>query len=106
VIHTVGPVWRGGGHGEPELLASCYRSSLELAEANGVERIAFPAISTGIYGYPKEAACRVAARAVAAWLEEHSLPRQVIFCMFSDAAGAEMRSALAELDEPRRPASN
>jgi O-acetyl-ADP-ribose deacetylase (regulator of RNase III) len=106
VIHTVGPVWRGGGHGEPELLATCYRSSLELAEANGVERIAFPAISTGIYGYPKEAACRVAARAVAAWLEEHSLPRQVIFCMFSDAAGAEMRSALAELDEPRGPASN
>ncbi|WP_275628913.1 O-acetyl-ADP-ribose deacetylase [Pseudomonas sp. 273] len=60
VIHTVGPVWRGGGHGEPELLAACYRNSLALAEAHGLEGIAFPAISCGIYGYPLEAAAGIA----------------------------------------------
>jgi len=60
VIHTVGPVWRGGGHGEPDLLAACYRNSLALAERHGLEGIAFPAISCGIYGYPLEAAARIA----------------------------------------------
>lgn len=60
VIHTVGPVWRGGGHGEPDLLAACYRNSLALAERHGLEGIAFPAISCGIYGYPLEAAASIA----------------------------------------------
>jgi len=60
VIHAVGPVWRGGGHGEPELLASCYRRSLELADEVGARTVAFPAISTGIYGYPREQAARIA----------------------------------------------
>ncbi|MCJ1887667.1 O-acetyl-ADP-ribose deacetylase [Pseudomonas sp. LA21] len=60
VIHTVGPVWRGGGHGEPELLAQCYRNSLQLAEEKNLASIAFPAISTGIYGYPAEAAAQIA----------------------------------------------
>ncbi len=60
VIHAVGPVWRGGGHGEDELLAGCYRAALALAEQHGVSTIAFPAISTGVYGYPSEAAARVA----------------------------------------------
>jgi len=64
VIHTVGPVWRGGGHGEETLLARCYRAALELAQSNGVDRIAFPAISTGAYGYPLEPAARTAVAAI------------------------------------------
>ena len=65
VIHTVGPIWHGGDQGEPELLASCYRNALELAAAKGVKTIAFPGISTGIYGYPLEAATRLAITTVA-----------------------------------------
>ena len=64
VIHTVGPVWHGGGHGEPALLASCYRASLRLAAANGIESLAFPAISTGVYGYPVECAAEIAVTTV------------------------------------------
>ena len=64
VIHTVGPVWQGGGSGEPDLLASCYRNSLGLARDNGLRSIAFPAISTGIYGFPKDQAALIAARIV------------------------------------------
>jgi O-acetyl-ADP-ribose deacetylase (regulator of RNase III) len=80
VIHTVGPVWQDGGHGEPELLASCYRRSLQLAAANGIRTIAFPAISTGIYGYPKAAAARVAVDTVR---NSGADLAEVVFCCFS-----------------------
>ncbi|TFW21687.1 O-acetyl-ADP-ribose deacetylase [Duganella callida] len=79
VIHTVGPVWRGGGHEEPELLASCYRRSLELAVANGVRSLAFPSISTGIYGYPVELAAEVAVSTVKAV----RFDGEMVFCCFS-----------------------
>ena len=72
VIHTVGPVWRGGKHGEDELLAGCYRRSLELAVENRVRTIAFPAISTGAYGFPMERATRIAVGEVAKFLKQHS----------------------------------
>ncbi|OPZ72460.1 MAG: O-acetyl-ADP-ribose deacetylase [bacterium ADurb.Bin478] len=82
VIHTVGPVYRGGHHGEAEQLASCYRESLKLASVSGVQSIAFPCISTGIYGYPKEKACRIAIAGVSEWLAGHELPGTVIFCCY------------------------
>jgi O-acetyl-ADP-ribose deacetylase (regulator of RNase III) len=100
VIHTVGPVWRGGGAGEPDLLASCYRSSLGLAAEHDLASVAFPAISTGIYGYPIEPACRIAAREAAAWLDAHERPEWVIFCMFSDDSARVMTEALSALDRP------
>lgn len=87
VIHTVGPVWHGGRSGEPALLASCYRSSLHLAASLGgadpVRSIAFPAISTGVFGYPKDAAARVAHRAIRAFLAGNEQPRQVVLIFFS-----------------------
>ncbi|MDV3237398.1 MAG: O-acetyl-ADP-ribose deacetylase [Gammaproteobacteria bacterium] len=86
VISTVGPVWRGGEEGEPELLASCYRSSFELALGNGVRSIAFPAISTGVYGYPKEAATRIA---VAVMREYEDRFDEIVACCFG-AEDAEL----------------
>lgn len=83
IIHAVGPVWHGGQNGEPDLLASCYRRSLELAHANGIVSIAFPSISTGIYGYPIELAARVAIDTVRRSLAEFTTVREVIFCCFS-----------------------
>jgi O-acetyl-ADP-ribose deacetylase (regulator of RNase III) len=83
VIHTVGPVWRGGASGEPELLASCYRRSLQLAAAHGILSLAFPSISTGIYGYPVERAARVAVDTVRSSLQEFAAIQQVVFCCFS-----------------------
>ena len=82
VIHTVGPVWRGGNDGEPELLASCYSRCLTIAQQHELKSIAFPAISTGIYGYPKAEACRIAVAAVTSWLAAHDLPQTVTFCCF------------------------
>lgn len=82
VIHTVGPVWHGGEQGEPELLADCYRNSLLLAQENGIKSIAFPAISTGVYGYPKEKAAVVAVNTILEFLETYDM--DVILTAFSD----------------------
>ena len=84
VIHTVGPVWRDGSHGEPELLASCYRRSLEIAAEHKLQTIAFPAISTGIYGYPIDKATRTAIASVREFGHTPSSLREVIFCCFSE----------------------
>ena len=95
VIHTVGPVWHGGGSGEAVALASCYRQSLTLAEALGCDSIAFPAISTGVYGYPVEAAAQVAVAEVLAWCETHDRPGRIVLCCFSQQSAAAHRKALA-----------
>jgi len=84
VIHTPGPVWRGGQKGEPELLASCYRRSLELAVKNGCRSIAFPSISCGIYGYPLDQAAEIAIREVSIFLDKNPEMEKVIFVCFSD----------------------
>jgi O-acetyl-ADP-ribose deacetylase len=95
VIHTVGPVWRGGGSGEVELLASCYRRSLEVAREHGLRSIAFPAISTGVYGFPAERAAAIAVTTVAG-LRQPGFER-IIFCCFSESSAAHHRQALAHL---------
>ena len=84
IIHTVGPVWRGGTDGEEKLLASCYRRSLEIAQENNIRTIAFPSISTGVYKYPIDLAARVAVRNVRKYLKENHYNVKVIFCCFSD----------------------
>lgn len=83
IVHTVGPVWRDGKHGEPELLASCYRNSLRVAADHGAHSIAFPCISTGVYGYPMELAARIAVETVHSSLPQLGSICEVIFCCFS-----------------------
>ena len=85
VIHTVGPVWRGGAHGEAELLYACYRNSQVLAAQNEVKTIAFPCISTGVYGYPFDAACEVALRAIGDFFREDTSISEVLLCCFDNA---------------------
>ncbi len=84
VIHTVGPVWRGGKCGEEELLASCYRRSLELASENGLKTIAFPNISTGVYGFPKDLAAKIAVQTVGEFLEKHPAMEVSFHCFDED----------------------
>jgi O-acetyl-ADP-ribose deacetylase (regulator of RNase III) len=96
IIHTVGPVWRGGTNGEPELLASCYRRCLELAAAKGVASLAFPSISTGIYGYPIELAARIAVTTVRSSLGDAPSLEEVTFCCFSPRDLQVYESVLGE----------
>ncbi len=84
VIHTVGPVWQGGGRGEAELLACCYRRSLETAREHGLKTIAFPCISTGVYGYPIHESAEIAVREVRKFAVENEVIEQVVFCCFSE----------------------
>ncbi len=97
VIHTVGPHWNGGKKGEPEKLANCYRSSLQLAADNQLESVAFPGISTGIYGYPKPEATAIAVREVRQWLAAHEYPKEVVFVAFDDEAKQLYEQAVASL---------
>jgi O-acetyl-ADP-ribose deacetylase (regulator of RNase III) len=94
IIHTVGPVWRGGNHGEREALASCYRNSLALAAAHALPRIAFPAISTGVYRFPVDDAADVALAATREFLVHDTVIEEVIFVCFNEAARAAFRRAL------------
>ena len=93
VIHTPGPIWQGGGEGEPALLASCYLNCLSLAAANGIASVDFSSISTGVYGYPLPQAATVALRAIMSWLSEHELPRHVRMVCHSEATAAVYRQA-------------
>ncbi|TPK69109.1 O-acetyl-ADP-ribose deacetylase [Mesorhizobium sp. B2-4-19] len=97
VIHTVGPVWQGGGKGEAELLASCYRRSLELATANNCRSVAFPAISTGVYRYPRVEATEIAVGTVSMIIEENPMPETVIFCCFDEPTAELYRRTVAAL---------
>lgn len=95
IIHTVGPIYDGGGYGEADLLRSCYLESLSIASDAGAMSIAFPCISTGIFGYPKSEACSIAVSAVIEWLATHALPERVIFCCFEEQDAKLYRKQLA-----------
>jgi O-acetyl-ADP-ribose deacetylase (regulator of RNase III) len=97
VIHTVGPVWHGGGHGEDALLESCYRASLALAREHGLASIAFPAISTGVYRFPPDRAARIAVGAVADVLAVAMEIERVIFCCFGADSARHHRDAMGAL---------
>ncbi len=84
VIHTVGPVWHGGGNGEEHLLANCYKNSLKLALSNGIKTIAFPNISTGVYGFPKELAAQIAVSTVKEFVKDNEIIKEVIFVCFDE----------------------
>ena len=95
VIHTVGPVWQGGGEGEEDLLAGCYRSSLALAQEKGISSVAFPAISTGVYRFPPDRAAGIAVATVCAFLTEEMVLEEVIFCCFGESSADAHWAALS-----------
>ncbi len=99
VIHTVGPIWRGGAQGEPELLAQAYRSCLDLASSKWIRSIAFPSISTGAYGYPIAQAGRVALKAVKDYLEEKQGPEEIVFVLYTKADLEVYKEAAKEILE-------
>lgn len=94
VIHTVGPVWRGGNNDEDNLLASCYRNSLRVAKENGIKSIAFPAISTGVYGFPSDRAANIAVKTVKEFLEKDDSIEKVIFVCFDDRTYQNYKNVL------------
>lgn len=96
VIHTVGPIWNGGQDSESELLKSCYWRSLEIASSLNAKTIAFPCISTGVYGYPKQDACKIAVSTVKKWIETEPCPETVVFCCYSNADSAPYLIALGQ----------
>jgi O-acetyl-ADP-ribose deacetylase (regulator of RNase III) len=95
VIHTVGPIWDGGGYNENQLLANCYRNSLALAQQHDVRTIAFPAISTGVYGFPLRRATKIAVREVQQFLSSHPIPQTVTFVCFGEEALEAYRETVA-----------
>lgn len=99
VIHTVGPVWQGGGKREAELLASCYRRSLEIARDHDCRTIAFPAISTGIYRFPKDEATGIAVNVVSDFLQQNAVPEAVTFCCFDEPTAELYKRAVAARGE-------
>jgi len=97
VLHAVGPVWKGGGHGEDALLTRCYRTSLDLAAFHGFYSVAFPAISTGVYGFPEERAARIACAAVKVFMATHARPHCIVFCGFGAEPTALIERVVREV---------
>jgi O-acetyl-ADP-ribose deacetylase (regulator of RNase III) len=102
VIHTVGPIWRGGNQNEPALLASAYRESLKLAAANNITSISFPSISTGAYGYPLDKAASIALKEVAAFLEQPTSIKEVVFVLFDGRTFEAYAEALRKIKGEKR----
>ncbi|WP_415895988.1 O-acetyl-ADP-ribose deacetylase [Neptuniibacter sp. PT34_22] len=106
VIHTVGPVWRGGDHGESAQLEACYRNSMALANENHIKTIAFPAISCGVYGYPLEQAAEIALLTVKSELKKETSVEEVVFCLFSDELLSVYQEAASKLPEAIKKGGN
>ena len=96
IIHTVGPLWTGGGSGERKLLENCYKNSLKLAAQRKLVSVAFPAISTGVYKFPPAEAARIAIKAVCSFIERSPLPKEIVFCCFSAESAGHYELALGQ----------